>query len=185
MDVGWLGNLPKLTSAMLRQNLPVTFATAMAYLDQHRPNHQSTKPRKGKGKQQAQAALSAAATVAMDELPHIIDEETDPNLCFQVLAVDELVKSSDATGKFPFTTLSGWNYILVSTMKGYVHFELLRSRMTPEYKRACQAMYAFYAKLNKTPTTQRLDNESSALLEEFLAGAQGGHTVCSAWYTQS
>jgi hypothetical protein len=29
--------------------------------------------------------------------------------------------------------MSGWNYILVSTMKGYVHLQLLRNRKAPEY----------------------------------------------------
>jgi hypothetical protein len=69
------------------------------------------------------------------------------------------MNSSDATGRFPFPTLSGYNYILVSTLKGYVHFELLRKRTAPEDLRAYKAMYAFYAGLGKTPTIQRLDNE--------------------------
>jgi hypothetical protein len=73
----------------------------------------------------------------------------------------EFMNSSDATGKFPFPTLSGWNYILVSTLKGYVHFELLRRRTAPEHLQAYEAMYAFDAGLGKTPTIQRLNNESS------------------------
>jgi hypothetical protein len=80
--------------------------------------------------------------------------------------------SSELMGKFPFPTLSGWNYILVSTLKGYVYFELLRKRTAPEYLRAYKAMYTFYAGLGKTPTIQRLDNDSSNELQHFLKEAQ-------------
>jgi hypothetical protein len=69
-----------------------------------------------------------AAACADDNLTHIIDADSTPNLCFQVLSAKEWRNSSDATGKFPFTTMSGWNYVLVSTLKGYVHLELLRDR---------------------------------------------------------
>jgi hypothetical protein len=84
----------------------------------------------------------------------------------------EFMNSSDATGKFPFFTLSGWNYILVSTFKGYVHFELIQKRTAPEYLRAYKAMYAFYTGLGKMPTIQRLDNESSNELQHFLKDSQ-------------
>ena len=164
MDHGWLGNLPKLTSLMLRQNPPVTRATAMAYLDQSRQGVQSTRKRLRKNHR----AKYGDPPMDAANLTHIIDDSADPNLCFQVLSVDEWRNSSDATGKFPFSTMSGWNYILVSTLKGYVHMELLRDRSAAEYRRAYVAMYAFYELHGKTPTTQRLDNESSNDLETFL-----------------
>lgn len=169
MNAGWLRNIPKLSAAMIRQNLPVSRATAMGYLDQHRQNHRSTKTKQRKGRLPAQATPSAAAAhAAMEDQMHTIDEAADPHLCFQVLSATDFLNSSDATGKFPLTTLSGWNYLLVSTMGGYMHFELLRDRTAPEYRRAYKAMYAFYTNLSKTPTRQRLDNESSNILEEFL-----------------
>jgi hypothetical protein len=85
-------------------------------------------------------------------LPYIHDASH-----IQVKTSTEFMNASDATGKFPFPTLSGWNYILVSIPKGYVHFELLRRRTAPEYLRAYKAMYAFYTGLGKTPTIQQLD----------------------------
>jgi hypothetical protein len=80
------------------------------------------------------------------------------------------MNSSDATGMFPFPT-AGYNYIFVSTLKGYVHFELLRKRTASEYLRACETMYCFYAGLGKTLTIQCLDNASNEL-KEFLQEAQ-------------
>jgi hypothetical protein len=54
------------------------------------------------------------------------DEDDDPFLRLQVLPASACTtNSSDATGKFPFPTKSGWNYLLVSTMNGYIHLELM------------------------------------------------------------
>jgi hypothetical protein len=87
------------------------------------------------------------------------------------------MNSSDATDEFPFETLSGWNYVLGSTLKGYVHLQLLRNRKAPEYRRAYKDMYAFYAALGKTTRTQRLDNETSGELEIFLAETQAKYVA--------
>ena len=43
VDKGWLGNFPKVSARMIRQNPPVERATAMGYLDQMRQGQRSTK----------------------------------------------------------------------------------------------------------------------------------------------
>ena len=43
VDQGWLGNYPKITGRMIRQNPPITRATAMGYLDQTRQGQRSTR----------------------------------------------------------------------------------------------------------------------------------------------
>jgi hypothetical protein len=97
------------------------------------------------------------------------EEEVDsPFLKWNVFGAQELMNSSDATGRFPITTKSGWNYLLVSTMGGYVHLELLKDRTKGEYIRAYKQMYAYFKMYGHTPTIQRLDNESSTELELFL-----------------
>jgi hypothetical protein len=65
-------------------------------------------------------------------------------MCFQVFTREEFFNSSDATGRFPVPTASGYEYILVSTLNGYVHLELLKKRNASAYLRAYKAMYAFY-----------------------------------------
>ena len=168
IDQGWLGNYPKITGRMLRQNPPVSRAMAMGYLDRTRQGLNSTKGKRPKRR----LTRSATATASSCNDFHLDDDTDQSQLCFQVMTREEFMNSSDATGKFPFETLSGWNYILVSTMKGYVHLQLLRSRKAPEYRRAYKEMYTFYASLGKIPTTQRLDNETSGELESFLAETQ-------------
>ena len=172
MDHGWFGNLPKLTSLMIRQNSPVSRATAMGYLDQSRQGQHSTRGKQA-SKNRRRPTSPTASPEPVDTLhSHILDDLDTSNLCFQVLSVEDFMNSSDATCEFPFPTLSGFNYILVSALKGYVHFELMRSRFASEYVRVYKAMYAFYDNLNKTPTIQRLDNETSNELQTFLREAK-------------
>jgi hypothetical protein len=167
IDHGWLGNYPKITGRMLRQNPPVSRAMAMGYLDRTRQGQHSTKGKKSRCKQPNSAIVTPSIRDDAAQ-PHLDEDSDQSHLCFQVMTREEFMNSSDATGKFPIETMSGWNYILVSTMKGYVHLQLLRNRTAPEYRRAYKDMYAFYAALGKTPTTQRLDNETSDELENYL-----------------
>jgi hypothetical protein len=162
--LGYLNNLPKLNEKMLRANPDVCRATAMGYLDQTRQGQRSTKHRK---------KATARAMAAYQYDPMDMGEESDSgNVCFQVITREQFFNSSDATGRFPIPTASGWEYILVSTLNGYVHLELLKDRTASEYRRAYTAMYAFYELHGKLPTTQRLDNESSGQLRAFLVEAK-------------
>jgi hypothetical protein len=158
MDMGWLGNFPKLTGKMFRQNASVSRATALGSLDQTRQGQKSTHQR---------LKVQARALYQRDP-SHIVDDSEVSNICFQVLTREEFFNSSDATGRFPVLTESGWEHILVSTFNGYVHLELLKERKAHEYLRAYKAMYAFNELHKKLPTTQRMDNDTSGLLEAFL-----------------
>jgi hypothetical protein len=157
VEMKYLSNFPKLTARMIRANPPVHRATAMGYLDQTRQGQHSTKP-----------------SIAPADKPESVedtsdDDENDPCVRYQVLPVTEiLTNASDATGRFPFPTRSGYNYLLVSTMNGYVHLELMTSRTKKEYLRVYKSTYDFYELHKKKPTNQRLDNETSFALEDFL-----------------
>ena len=143
VDLGWLGNYPKISGRMIRRNPPISRATAMGYLDQTRQGQRSTR--------------QANATPTPDEFLRVT-----------VLTAKELMNSSDATGRFPIITKSGWEYLLVSTMGGYVHLQLLKSRSKSEYVRVYKLMYDYFQQYGHQPTIQRLDNESSSDLEVFL-----------------
>ena len=157
VEMNYLSNFPKLTARMIRANPTVSRATAMGYLDQTRQGQHSTKPSPARSTQTASAG-------GMND-----DDENDSSIKYQVLPVTEiLTNASDATGRFPFPTRSGYNYLLVSTMNGYVHLELMTSRNKKEYLRVYKATYDFYESHRKKPTNQRLDNETSFALEDFL-----------------
>jgi hypothetical protein len=146
---------------MIRQNPDVFRDIAMGYLNQIRQGQRSAR-RRLRDKFQARA-------VHQRDPSHIANDNEVFNNCSQVLTRAEFLNSSDTTGWFPIPTESGWEYIPVSTLSGYVHLEFLRERKAPAYLRAYKAMYAFYESRGKLPTTQRLDNETSGLLQAFLA----------------
>lgn len=150
-DKGWLGNYPRITGRMIRQNPPIERSTAMGYLDQSRQGQRSTRQH--------------ATPVDEDEDDTGVDDDF---LRFAMIATADLMNSSDATGRFPIPTKSGFEYILVSTLGGYVHLQLLKSRNKSEYVRAYKLMYDYYEQYGHKPTIQRLDNESSSDLETFL-----------------
>jgi hypothetical protein len=153
IDYGWLGNYPEITGRMLHQNPPVSRAMKMGYLDRTRQDQNSTKGKKSRRKSTSPAA--ATPSIRDDaEQPHLDDDADQSHLFFLVITRMEFMNLSDATGKFPFEIMSGWNYILVSTMKGHLQLQLPRNRKAPEYRRAYKEMYAFYAALGKTPTTR-------------------------------
>jgi hypothetical protein len=157
VEKGWLSNYPKLTANMIRTNPPVSRAIAMGYLDQTRQGQHSTHPSRPK------PTHPSADPDDADE------DNDDPSLRFQVLPVSDFAtNSSNDPGRFPFPTKSGWNYLLVSTMNGYVHLELMANSQKKEYLRVYQSTYDFYISKGKTTTTQRLDNETSFALESFL-----------------
>ena len=72
---------------------------------------------------------------------------------------------SDLTGKFPVTSFSGMQYIIVSLMDGYIHVEPMRSRHHLEYVGAYKR--SIFAKLGRKLLFQRLDNETSTAIEIF------------------
>ena len=74
---------------------------------------------------------------------------------------------TDLTGKFPVTSFSGMQYIMVSVMDGYIHVEAMRTRHHLEYIAAYKRTVNFFAKLGRKPVFQRLDNETSTALETF------------------
>ena len=76
--------------------------------------------------------------------------------------------SSDLTGRFPIPSTTGSQYVLVTEYEGYIHAEAMASRNHIEYVRAFKNVVKFFTALGKTPFYQRLDNESSAVLESYF-----------------
>ena len=75
---------------------------------------------------------------------------------------------SDATGEFPFESYEGNKFILVSVFLNYIHVEPLKDRSAPSYVKAYRATIDFYKSFGYPISLQRLDNESSELLETYF-----------------
>jgi hypothetical protein len=85
-----------------------------------------------------------------------------------VLSADEMINHSDATGKFPITSVEGYNYILVSIFRGYISCQGMESRTQLSYEKAYKHLYSHYKRHGHIPTFQRIDNEKSHLILQFF-----------------
>ena len=146
---GFLGNFPRITSQMIAANLPNTIATSKGHLDQTRQGQHSTKP---------PPPTKAVETEITD----------DTNIAFlKVLPISETIHS-DLTGRFPIVSSKGNQYLFVSVLNGIIHMEAMPSRSGAAYVKAFSDTIQFYESKSAKITYQRLDNESSGLVEKFL-----------------
>ena len=60
--------------------------------------------------------------------------------------------------------------MLVSVFNNYVYVIPMASRQGPDYVKAYKELYAHYRTLNMVPKIQRLDNETSTVLTNYLQG---------------
>ena len=175
---GWLNRIPRLTANMIAANPPNSVATAMGHLDQTR---QVKRPRK-RAQGQARHQLSSPQPMPTSEpttdpttgdpnYDDPIDEDPLTDVHTKIVLLSDLsnVAHVDATGRFPVKSRKGNEYVLVSVWDGYVHFEAMSSRSSASYVQAYTRMLAFYKSVGRTPRFWRLDNETSAELEKFLA----------------
>lgn len=158
VKANYLPSLSRLTCALLAANPPHTIPTALGHLDQVRQGQNSTK--------QFVSLFTDMTDDSLDSVQSVPDTSMNSNTYTHVFALTETLHS-DLTGKFPVTSFSGMQYIIVSVMDGYVHVEPMRSRHHLEYISAYKRTINFFAKLGRKPIFQRLDNETSNALATF------------------
>ena len=121
---GYLGNWPRLTTRMIRKNQPNAVATHVGHLDRNRQGQRSTQRQE----------LSSLPVDLNDELSPPPDEWAS-KAYIKLVTLDH-TNHSDATGRFPVTSLRGNQYILVSVFNNYVHLEPMPSRSAAAYLKA-------------------------------------------------
>lgn len=172
---GYLSSLPRLTATMVAANPPVSIATARGHLDLTRQGQRSTRPHKqSKALLLAAAAISTNSTKPVDiaaatMLPDEVDLEPDAFIKIIDLSKHDDANHSDITGRFNIPSWRGNNYVLVSVYKGYVYGVAMPSRKHKESQlKAYETVYAHLKSLGHCPTIQRMDNETSAVLDRFF-----------------
>ena len=159
---GYLDNVPRLTPAMISANLPNSVPSALGHLDQTRQGQQSTKSSKSKVK-----------TPASGDIPDSNDAAAIADDCIHVRVVDlndrdPDIMHTDATGRFPHTSRKGNNYVLISTLNGYIHYEAMRDRTAEQYTLAYERTIKFFRGKGNTFAHIRMDNEISATLRQLF-----------------
>ena len=151
---GWLRTVPRLTPKMVRANPVSAIETALGHLDLTRRNQRSTRPAKS-------SCTPPPATYAEDE-------ETDDPCSDIITKVTECTNNSDLTGQLPITSRSGNRYILVSVYKNYVYQVPMASKQGTDYVKAYTKVFAHYTQLGIRPRIQKMDNETSTALTNYL-----------------
>jgi len=160
LKLGWLGNFPRLTARMLTANKPNSLSTAKGHLQQTRQrNYRSTHPAP------SQRVVDHNSTPQPDPESDV----SDNNLVFtKISRRADFLNSSDMPGRFTHVSHRGYEYVLISVYRGYIHAEPLKSRQGAELISAYRATYSFFKYLGHTPHFQMLDNEDSAKLQTFF-----------------
>jgi hypothetical protein len=142
---------------MVSNNPPQSLATAQGHLDLVRQQHRQH--------------------LSINNHDEVIDDSPENNMgttgqaymVAEILNISDVVHS-DLTGRFPVSSRTGNNYILVSVYKNYIHATPIASRSSQDYVDAFNRTYEHFDKLKLQLKIQRMDNETSDPVEKILRG---------------
>ena len=159
LQKGYIHGLPGLNVKTLRRFKPNSKATAKGHLDQVRQNLQLTKPKK----------CDPTAT-DQDTFPELDSPNKQTFYCYAT--VEEMTGQiyTDQTGRFPVPSKLGNNYVMV--LYDYDSNAILaqpcKTRKGPCLLDAYKKLLGRLKKAGLTPRLQRLDNECSTALKEYM-----------------
>lgn len=167
---GYLSSWPRLSSTLILAHPPFTLATAQGHLNQHRQGLDSTSLSSLPPPPSLPVAASPPLSPSNIETPLPLPPPTlaEANRVYIRRVHLPHTVSSDMTGRFPISSDTGSQYVLISEMDGYIHAEPMASRTHTDYVRAFKRIVAFFSALGRHPFFQRLDNETSAAVETYL-----------------
>jgi hypothetical protein len=172
IKAGYLDGYPNLpTPENILANKPNPIPIAMGHMKQTRKGMNSTKI--GISNQQTKSEIK------LDEAEHELHKGIDEIMDLEghksnhaytfVISRDENTNSSDATGPFPFPSIEGFKYIFVSVYNGMIIIQAMQNKTAATYEKTYQELYEIFNKYGHKPEFQRIDNEKSAQVLEFLS----------------
>jgi hypothetical protein len=169
---------------MIAANKPHSMSTAYGHLNRLRQNLRSTTPKPPSPPKPSTISPSSPTQKLSDEkisnqlfiYNDDLKGEHPEEMVTKALDMADLSPAEkkalaiyfDATGKFPFTSYDGATYVLICVFKNYIHAETMPDRTAPSYVKAYRSAFDFFKNLGHVFLIARLDNETSALLEQFL-----------------
>jgi len=161
---GWLGNFPRLTAQMFSSDKPNSVSTAKGHLQQTRQKNRSSATKSEPPPPEAEK---------IDDSQDAIDDAEYPDVILTKIETrNKFLNSSDLPGRFNYISHRGFEYILISVFRGYIHAEPMKSRQAAELTAAYRATYDFFNELGHVPQFQMLDNEDNELLQKFFRKAK-------------
>jgi hypothetical protein len=158
LDNHYITGFPGLTSALVRKYPPRSVAMVKGHLDQTRTNLRSTKP----------TPLATNVTLAEQSTPE--PPGTKTHYCFAACLPSTGQIFTDQTGRFITPSSKGNNdiFLLYDYDSNYIHAEPMKNRTAPEILAAYQRTHRLLTNAGLRPLLQRLDNECSQPLKDFM-----------------
>ena len=165
IDAGFFRSWPGLTSKLVRKHMPQSIPMIKGHLDQQRKNIKSTKPKRSMAKPRF---LPGEDETEQDLHPAQHEHRTNyiyadcHDITGQIF--------SDQPGRFLVSSISGHQYIMIvyDYDSNSILAEPMKSRSGPEMRRAYKAIFDYLTKRGFRPKLQRLDNEASRELKDFM-----------------
>ena len=156
----FLTNFPGLTAKALRKHPPPSYAMVKGHLDQVRKNKSSTKPK---------PSVEPDSETTEDAFP--TESPLDrSHACFAAMFEPTGQIYSDQTGKFVTPSSHGNNYIMVvyDYDSNHIFAEPFKNKSAESILTAYKTVHAKLCAAGLRPQLQRLDNECSDKLKEFM-----------------
>jgi Reverse transcriptase (RNA-dependent DNA polymerase) len=158
LEKKYISNIPGLTQQLLRKYPPNSRATAKGHLDQLRQGTKSTK--------------SKSPPVEDFEFPFELaaNNETRSHECFAALIPPTGLIYTDQTGRFVCPSETGNNYLMVlyDYDSNAILAEAIPNRTKKSLLAAFTKLHAQLCAVGLRPKYQRLDNECSDIMKEFM-----------------
>jgi len=187
LNKNYINHIPGLTAATLRNHPPRSIATIKGHLDQSRKNQRSTKPKVSLKPDQTDTTTTPETSATETTSTELTTEEqeinsdywptSEPNNekthhCYTAYTDDPTTGKifTDQTGRFviPASTGNTQIFILYDYDSNSIHAEPIKNRTAAEILRAFQVVHQMLTKAGLRPKLQRLDNECSNLLADYM-----------------
>jgi hypothetical protein len=163
LNIGWLTNFPGLSTHTLRKHPPASTSTTKGHMDQARMNQRSTRK---------------VTTIKpdTDDPIHGTDDTTPEAIpaktfeCFCAITEPTGQIYTDQTGRFISPSSTGNNYLMIlyDYDSNHIFAQPMKNQQAETIVDAYAILHARLCKDGLKPRLQRLDNECSALLKEYM-----------------
>ena len=180
IEAGRMTGIPWLTSDLVRRHLPQSEATVRGHLDQQRKNLNSTKPKVeypilDVEPPPAEEESKPSPTTSAEDFSDLNPKPDEPaelrSHCLYAGFAEVTGKVfSDQTGKFLMPSTSGNEYLLIlyDYDSNFIHAEAMKNKSGTEIVNAYRRGHKLLTARGLKPQLQRLDNEASEALKEFM-----------------
>jgi hypothetical protein len=166
IDAGHFPSWPGLTSSAVRKYPPQSIPMHQGHLDQVRANIRSTHP-------PASSRQQPTSDDYIDNVAPPLEDNTRTRIIHAGCHCTTSMVYTYPTGKFLVPSVSGNQYILVvyEYDSNYIHAEPMIDRTGPSIIAAYQRSIDFLQARGFKPLLQRLDNEATSALQDFLVAS--------------